>query len=132
MKFNYYYNQVPGQGEQRTNLIYTSLMSEDKKTFVQWYYNDTESRKKNPKYLIGKSGRTKYDVTVRSEQCAPKTGRKHDVICLWGFRKDKWYLPTKIKSLKPISQSKKFLSYTKDFFKQYFDYNRNPEIINTQ
>jgi len=42
MKFNYYYNQVPGQGEQRNNLIYTSLMSEDKKIFVQWYYNDTE------------------------------------------------------------------------------------------
>ena len=42
MKFNYYYNQVPGQGNQRNNLIYTSLMSEDKKTFVQWYYNDTE------------------------------------------------------------------------------------------
>ena len=42
MKFNYYYNQVPGQGEQRNNLIYTSLMSEDQKTFVQWYYNDTE------------------------------------------------------------------------------------------
>ena len=40
MKFNYYYNQVPGQGKQRNNLIYTSLMSEDKKTFVQWYYND--------------------------------------------------------------------------------------------
>ena len=42
MKFNYYYNQVPGQGEQRNNLIYTSLMSEDQKTFVQWYFNDTE------------------------------------------------------------------------------------------
>ena len=42
MKYDYYYNRVPGQGNQRNNLIYTSLMSEDQKTFVQWYYNDTE------------------------------------------------------------------------------------------
>jgi superfamily II DNA or RNA helicase len=68
--------------------------------FYAWYYNDTESRKKNVKYLIGKSGRTKHDVNVRSEQCAPKTGRKHDVVCLWGFKKDRWYLPNKIKTLK--------------------------------
>jgi len=40
--FEYYYNNVPGQGLCRNNLIYTSLMSHDKKTFVQWYYNDTE------------------------------------------------------------------------------------------
>lgn len=42
MKFEYYYNNVPGQGLCRNNLIYTSLISEDKKTFVQWYHNDTE------------------------------------------------------------------------------------------
>jgi hypothetical protein len=42
---NYYYNQVPGQEPWRNNLIYTSLMSEDKKTFVQWYHNDTEYHK---------------------------------------------------------------------------------------
>lgn len=42
MKYNYYYNNVPGIGKCRNNLIYTSLISEDKKTFVQWYYNDTE------------------------------------------------------------------------------------------
>jgi len=41
MKYNYYYN-ITEQGPQRNNLIYTSLMSEDQKTFVQWYYNDTE------------------------------------------------------------------------------------------
>jgi len=40
-KFNYYYNNVPGSGLCRNNLIYTSLISEDKKTFCQWYYNDT-------------------------------------------------------------------------------------------
>lgn len=40
MKYDYYYNNVPGIGLTRNNLIYTSLISEDKKVFVQWYYND--------------------------------------------------------------------------------------------
>ncbi len=38
----YYYNNVPGIGLCRNNLIYTSLISTDKKTFVQWYHNDSE------------------------------------------------------------------------------------------
>jgi hypothetical protein len=42
MKYKYYYNNVPGQGLCRNNLIYTSLISDDEKVFVQWYYNDTE------------------------------------------------------------------------------------------
>jgi len=45
MNYNYYYNNVPGETPSRNNLIYTSLISEDKKTFVQWYYNDTEYHK---------------------------------------------------------------------------------------
>jgi len=45
MKYEYYYNQVPGQEPWRNNLIYTSLISEDKKTFVQWYHNDSEYHK---------------------------------------------------------------------------------------
>lgn len=45
MKYDYYYNNVPGQGLQRNNLIYTSLISEDKRVFVQWYHNDTEYHK---------------------------------------------------------------------------------------
>jgi hypothetical protein len=40
--FEYYYNNVPNKGLCRNNLIYTSLISKDKKTFCQWYYNDTE------------------------------------------------------------------------------------------
>jgi hypothetical protein len=40
--FDYYYNTVPGKGLCRNNLIYTSLISKDKKTFCQWYYNDTD------------------------------------------------------------------------------------------
>lgn len=45
MEFNYYYNDVPGIGLSRNNLIYTSLISRDKKTFVQWYFNDTDYHK---------------------------------------------------------------------------------------
>lgn len=41
-KFEYYYNDVPGKGLCRNNLIYTSLISKDKKTFCKWYHNDTE------------------------------------------------------------------------------------------
>jgi hypothetical protein len=39
-QFDYYYNNVPGKGLCRNNLIYTSLISRDHKTFCQWYYND--------------------------------------------------------------------------------------------
>jgi hypothetical protein len=42
MGYEYYYNNVPGHGLCRNNLIYTSLMSTDKKVFVQWYHNDSE------------------------------------------------------------------------------------------
>ena len=40
VRFDYYYNNVPGKGLCRNNLIYTSLISKDCKTFCQWYYND--------------------------------------------------------------------------------------------
>ncbi len=42
MNFEYYYNKMPDGELCRNNLIYTSLISEDKKTFVQWYHNDSE------------------------------------------------------------------------------------------
>jgi hypothetical protein len=45
MKYDYYWNDIPGVGLCRNNLIYTSLISEDKKTFVQWYYNDVNYHK---------------------------------------------------------------------------------------
>lgn len=45
MDYEYYYNNVPGEGISRNNLIYTSLMSTDKKVFVQWYSNDSEYHK---------------------------------------------------------------------------------------
>lgn len=45
MKYDYYWNNIPGIGLSRNNLIYTSLISEDKKTFVQWYFNDVNYHK---------------------------------------------------------------------------------------
>lgn len=38
--FEYYYNLVPSKGYCRNNLIYTSLISKDKKVFCKWFYND--------------------------------------------------------------------------------------------
>ena len=45
MKYEYYWNNVPGIGLCRNNLIYTSLADKDLTTFVQWYYNDGEYHK---------------------------------------------------------------------------------------
>jgi hypothetical protein len=42
MTYEYYYNNVPGKGKCRNNLIYTSLINADKTIFVKWYHNDTE------------------------------------------------------------------------------------------
>lgn len=42
MDLEYYYNTVPGDGLCRNNLIYTSLMSPDRKVFCQHYINDSE------------------------------------------------------------------------------------------
>jgi hypothetical protein len=45
MEYEYYWNNVPGIGLCRNNLIYTSLADKDLTTFVQWYYNDGEYHK---------------------------------------------------------------------------------------
>ncbi len=45
MNYQYYYNNVPGSGLQRNNLIYTSLVNTDNTVFVQHYYNDTDYHK---------------------------------------------------------------------------------------
>ena len=45
MNFSYYYNNVPGDGLCRNNLIYTSLVNNDTTVFCQWYHNDTEYHK---------------------------------------------------------------------------------------
>lgn len=62
MDYEYYYNNVPNIGQTRNNLIYTSLISRDKKTFVMWYHNDSEYHKGqnevvDPKKMDEKWGR---------------------------------------------------------------------------
>jgi len=42
MKYNYYYNTIPEAGKVRNNLIYTSLINEDRTVFVKWFHNDSE------------------------------------------------------------------------------------------
>ena len=39
--YQYYYNNVPGKGQCRNNLVYTSLINRNKIEFVQWFFNDT-------------------------------------------------------------------------------------------
>jgi hypothetical protein len=41
-EYRYYYNITPEAGKVRNNLVYTSLISNDQKTFVQWFHNDSE------------------------------------------------------------------------------------------
>jgi hypothetical protein len=45
MGYRYYYNNIPGKGQCRNNLIYTSMISDDDKIFMQWYFNDTDYHK---------------------------------------------------------------------------------------
>jgi len=45
MDYSYYYNNVPGSGLCRNNLIYTSLMSANKKVFVQHYTTEGDYHK---------------------------------------------------------------------------------------
>jgi hypothetical protein len=44
-EFEYYYNNVPGKGLCRNNLIYTSLINKNKTVFCQHYVNDTDYHK---------------------------------------------------------------------------------------
>jgi hypothetical protein len=43
--FHYYYNDVPGHGLCRNNLIYTSLINTDATEFCMWFHNDSEYHK---------------------------------------------------------------------------------------
>lgn len=44
-EFEYYYNNVPGKGLCRNNLIYTSLINKSKTIFCQHYVNDADYHK---------------------------------------------------------------------------------------
>jgi len=93
MKFEYYFNDVPGQGLQRNNLIYTSLMSTDKKTFVQWYYNDTEYHAGQNEVVDSSLMQEKFDREVKYLQLMSNEHCQHvPEICDIDFNNRKIYL----------------------------------------
>jgi hypothetical protein len=64
MKYDYYWNNIPGVGLSRNNLIYTSLISEDKKTFVQWYFNDVNYHKDQNEVVDPALMKAKWDREI--------------------------------------------------------------------
>jgi hypothetical protein len=72
--------------------------------FYGYYKNSKENLQKNPKSLLGKGGRTKSDVYVASLQACPIRGRDAKITQLWGFKKDRWYLPDSITLLKEAEE----------------------------
>ena len=74
MNYEYYYNNVPGQGLCRNNLIYTSLISTDKKVFVQWYHNDTEYHQGKNQVVDPKKMQEKWEREILFIQQLVGTG----------------------------------------------------------
>lgn len=87
MNYNYYWNNIPGTGLCRNNLIYTSLASDDQKTFVQWFYNDVNYHKDQNEVVDPELMRAKWDreicylnlMTERYPDLVPKI-KKVDLI----------------------------------------------------
>ena len=65
MRYEYYYNNVPGIGLTRNNLIYTSLISDDKKTFVMWFHNDSEYHQGQNEVIDPLLMKSKWDREVK-------------------------------------------------------------------
>lgn len=62
--YDYYWNDVPGVGKCRNNLIYTSLANKDLTTFVQWYYNDGEYHKGQNQVVDPSLMKEKFDREI--------------------------------------------------------------------
>ena len=58
--FKYYYNNVPGKGLCRNNLIYTSLINQDATEFCMWFHNDSEYHKGHNEVVDPKLMEMKY------------------------------------------------------------------------
>lgn len=65
MHFEYYYNNTPENGLVRNNLVYTSLISQDKKTFVKWFHNDTQYHKGKNQVIDPDLMREKWEREVK-------------------------------------------------------------------
>jgi len=73
MEYDYYWNNVPGAGLCRNNLIYTSLVNAQQTEFVQWYYNDQgyhkgQNQVVDPALMESKWLREVKYITQMSEQ----------------------------------------------------------------
>ena len=64
-KLDYYWNDIPGIGLCRNNLIYTSLADGGLTTFVQWYYNDGEYHKGQNQVVDPDLMQEKFDREVK-------------------------------------------------------------------
>lgn len=72
--FDYYYNNVPSKGYCRNNLVYTSLISKDKKTFCQWYYNDTKYHDNKNEVVDPTLMKEKFEREVRGLLAMEQSG----------------------------------------------------------
>ena len=82
MQFEYYYNNVPGVGHKtRNNLIYTSLISADKKVFCQWYHNDSDYQKGQNQVIDPKLMDQKFNREVKYLTLAPAVIDVHQGWC---------------------------------------------------
>lgn len=84
MKFSYYYNQKAGETPWRNNLIYTSLMNDDKTMFVKWYHNDSEyhmgmNEVVKPELMDEKWEREVKYLTAMSEKFPQHVPEIHDI-----------------------------------------------------
>ena len=73
MNYNYYFNQLPGQEQWRNNLIYTSLISDDKKVFVQWYFNDPNYHKGQNQVVLPELMEEKWNREIKYAQLMSDT-----------------------------------------------------------
>lgn len=74
--YEYYYNNVPGKGLCRNNLVYTSLINRTKTEFVQWFHNDTEYHKGHNEVmdlnLMEQKWQREVDMLLMMHQNFPK------------------------------------------------------------
>lgn len=62
---NYYWNDVPGIGHCRNNLIYTSLINNNETIFCQWFYNDENYHKGHNEVVDPALMQNKMDREIR-------------------------------------------------------------------
>ena len=85
---NYYYNNVPGKGLVRNNLIYTSLINDEKTVFCKWYFNDTDyhsgmNKVTDPEIMENKWNREVTRESLERQQGQDRGERRYSRV--WGI-----------------------------------------------